>query len=118
MKKHILLFTAVLVASAALASPPDEWMDKLDDFLTVNALNGDVRARLSGTIDLEGYALEQPAPGLLFTNKETLFNPRLTLFLDGQLGRKVYVFAQFRADRGFDPGAANARASLDEYALR
>src|SRR5205823_5223580 len=56
--------------------------------------------------------------GLIDTPKNTLLSPRLTLFLDGQIGSHVYFFAQARADRGFDPGARGARARLDEYAIR
>ena len=47
-----------------------------------------------------------------------LFNPRLSLFLDAQLGPHVYLFVQSRIDRGFDPADAGAQVRLDEYALR
>src|SRR6185436_4653817 len=56
--------------------------------------------------------------GLIFTDKEYLVNPRLTLFLDAQLGPNVYAFAQARLDRGFDPSESDAEIRLDEYALR
>jgi hypothetical protein len=69
-------------------------------------------------IDLEGYHLPKPAPGLLNTSRHDLFAPRVTLFLDGQLGPKVYFFSHARADRGFDAGDGGARARFDEYALR
>src|SRR5262249_16438730 len=49
---------------------------------------------------------------------DNLFNPRLTLFLDAQLGSQVYFFAQARLDRGFDPTDDGAQVRLDEYALR
>ena len=114
---HRFLTAAALLASAPAASA-DDWLDRLDTALSVNAFDGNIRARFSGLADLEGYVLTQPAPGLLFTEKSTLFNPRLTLFLDAQLGAQLYVFVQFRADRGFDPGYNDARAALDEYALR
>ena len=112
------LAAATLLACTQAASKADDWLDRLDAALTVNAFDGNIRARFSGLADLEGYVLTQPAPGLLFTEKRTLFNPRLTLFLDAQLGPHFYVFAQARADRGFDPGYADARVALDEYALR
>ena len=118
MKKQALHIATLAIAAASFASAADDWLDKLDDFLTVSAFDDRVRLRLSGTLDIEAYALPQPSPGLLFTERYSLFNPRLTLFLDGQLGPNVYVFAQARADRGFDPGYLDARAALDEYAVR
>ena len=111
-------FAALVIAGASVASAADDWLDKLDDALTVSAANDSVRLRLSGTIDLEAYALPQPSPGLLFTERYSLFNPRLTLFLDEQLGPHVYAFAQVRVDQGFDPGSRDARLALDEYAIR
>ena len=114
--RHFLA-AAALLAIAHVASA-DDWLDRLDAALSVNAFDGNVRARFSGLADLEGYILPRPAPGLLFTEKRALFNPRLTLFLDAQLGGHLSVFAQARADRGFDPGYNDARVALDEYAVR
>ena len=107
---------ALAVPAAAVAS--EEFFDRLDEALTTSALNGAFRARVSGTLDLEGYHLPSPAPALFETTRPDLFNPRLSLFLDAQLGARTYVFAQARADRGFDPGDAGSRRRLDEYALR
>ena len=45
----------------------------------------------------------QPPPGLIDAAGDSLFNPRLSLFLDVQAGPHVYFFAQARLDRGFDP---------------
>ena len=118
MNEPALRFAALVIAGASVASAADDWLDKLDDALTVSAANDSVRLRLSGTIDLEAYALPQPSPGLLFTERYSLFNPRLTLFLDEQLGPHVYAFAQVRVDQGFDPGSRDARLALDEYAIR
>jgi hypothetical protein len=95
-----------------------DFLDRIDRALTISAFDDRVRARLSGTLDIEGYLLQQPPPGLLFTSSEALFNPRLTLFLDVQIGSVLYLFAQARADRGFDPSDQGARLRLDEYALR
>jgi hypothetical protein len=48
-----------------------------------------------------------------------LFNPRLSLFVDAQLGPKLYFFSQLRFDRAFDPtDHPTAEVRLDEYALR
>src|SRR5207244_12617748 len=88
------------------------------NMLNFTAFDGNLRARLSGTIDTEFYNFQQPAPGLIDSNIDNLFNPRLTLFLDAQLGSQIYFFAQSRLDRGFDPSDHGVQIRLDEYALR
>ena len=95
-----------------------EFLDRVDEALTVSARHDQVRARLSGLLDLEGYYFQQPPPGLIKAGGNALFNPRLSLFLDAQLGPAVYVFVQSRFDRGFDPSDGGAQARADEYALR
>ena len=105
-------------ASTACAFDLDDFLDRLDSTLMVSAFQDNLRARLSGTLDLEIYHFEQPAPGLINSNIETLFNPRLTLFLDAQIGSQIYFFAQSRLDRGFDPSNHGAQVRLDEFALR
>ena len=107
-----------LLASSAAAFEIDELFDRLDAALTVAAFQDNFRARLSGTIDLEFYNFEQPAPGLIDSSSDNLFNPRLTLFLDAQIGSQIYFFTQARLDRGFDPSDEGAQIRLDEYALR
>ncbi len=95
-----------------------EILDRLDDALTISGFDDQVRARLSGTLDLEAYHFDGSAPGLIFSAHDSLFNPRLTLFFDAQIGRHIYVFAQARADRGFDPSEIDGQVRLDEYAIR
>lgn len=107
-----------MAAGAAALSGADDFLDQVDEALTAAAWHDAVRVRLSGLVDLESYQLQQPPPGLLFTGNHNLFNPRLTLFLDGQVGSPIYVFAQVRADRGFDPHDGGAHVRLDEYAVR
>jgi hypothetical protein len=107
---------AIAVAGAAQAQ--DDPFDRLDDQLTFGAWSDNLRARLSGTLDLEGYYLRQPAPGLIFSEGNEIFNPRLSLFLDAQLGPHVYAFVESRADNGFDPGEGGPLVRLDEYVLR
>jgi hypothetical protein len=107
---------ALMIASQAHAA--EEWLDRVDDALTFSALHDQVRARLSGTLDWEGYALGQPAPALIDAPGHALFTPRLSVFLDAQIGPQLYVFAQTRVDRGFDPENSPLEARLDEYALR
>src|SRR5437868_9016568 len=116
MKLHA--FSLCLFACTACAFDIDDALDRLDNALTVSAFQDNLRARLSGTVDLEFYNFQQPAPGLIDSNIDNLFNPRLTLFLDAQFGSQLYFFAQSRLDRGFDPSDHGAQVRLDEYALR
>jgi hypothetical protein len=113
---QILSFSFVALTATRLTA--DDFLDQIDDALTLNAFQGNVRARASGLIDLEVFQIDRPPPGLIDTNHHFLPNPRLSLFLDAQLGAHVYFFVQSRADRDFDPSDADARVRLDEYALR
>src|SRR6202011_1082946 len=115
------LFTALsfcAVTATAQALDLEDFFERLDNALTATAFQGNFRARLSGTMDLETYHFQQPAPGLIDSNIDNLFNPRLTLFLDAQLGSQIYFFAQARVDRGFEPSDHGAQVRLDEYAVR
>ena len=116
MKLHI--FSLCLFACTACAFDTDDVLDRVDSTLTVSGFHDNFRARLSGTLDLEFYNFQQPAPALIDSNIDNLFNPRLTLFLDAQLGSQIYFFSQARLDRGFDPTDFGADIRLDEYALR
>src|SRR5919109_680245 len=116
MKLHT--FSLCVFACTACAFDIDDALDRLDSALTVSAFQDNLRARLSGTVDLEFYNFQQPTPGLIDSESDNLFNPRLTLFLDAQLGSQLYFFAQARLDRGFDPSDHGAEVRLDEYALR
>ena len=107
-----------LLACTVHAFEIDDFFDRLDNALTIAAFEGNLRARLSGTIDTEFYNFQQPAPGLIDSEIDNLFNPRLTLFLDAQFRSQIYFFAQSRLDRGFDPSDHGAQVRLDEYALR
>lgn len=116
MKTRLLL--SGLLAGAASLRASDEVFDRVEEALTWSASDAQVRSRLSGTVDLEGYFFPRPAPGLIDARGGALFNPRLTLFFDGQVGAPLYVFAQARVDRGFDPAAQPLEMRLDEYAVR
>ncbi|MEO7414556.1 MAG: hypothetical protein ABIZ81_14485 [Opitutaceae bacterium] len=111
-----ILCGLLMLGTVAFAS--DSWFDRIDQALTFSTLEDRLRARVSGTLDLEGYHLYQPAPALIYTRGKNLFNPRLSLFLDAQWGDEIYAFAHARLDRGFDPSEAGARLRLDEYAVR
>jgi len=116
MKLHA--FSLCVFACTACAFEIDDVFDRLDNALTVSLFQDNLRVRLSGTLDLEFYNFEQPAPGLIDSRTDNLFNPRLTLFVDAQLGSQIYFFAQTRVDRGFDPTDQGADIRLDEYAVR
>jgi hypothetical protein len=116
--KARLLGSLLFLAGAALGQASDEIFDRVEDALTWSAADARYRSRISGSLDLEGYFFPQPAPGLLHSDDHVLFNPRLTLFYDAQVGAPIYLFAQARVDRGFDPGAVHLRGRLDEYAIR
>lgn len=113
--KQITIFVLLVSVCAVRAQ---DFLDPVEEALSFHSLDDQVRARISGTFDLEAYHFELPPPGLINTSDESLLNPRLILFLDGQVGSKVYLFVQSRFDRGFDPSDRGARASFDEYALR
>jgi len=116
MKLHA--FSLCLFACTACAFDIDDAFDRLDNALTISAFQDNLRARLSGTVDLEFYNFQQPPPGLIDSNIDNLFNYRLSLFVDAQFGSQFYFFAQTRLDRGFDPTDHGADIRLDEYALR
>jgi hypothetical protein len=115
--KTLQLFSFILALTATRLVAED-FLDQVDDALTINAFEGNVRARLSGLVDLELYRLDLPPPGLIDANHRFLANPRLSLFLDAQIGTHVYFFTQSRVDRDFDPHDQEVRVRLDEYALR
>jgi len=116
--KTLQVLSFCVMALAATRLEAEDFLDRVDEALTFSAFHDQVRARFSGLMDLEAYHFQQPAPGLIDTTSDGLFNPRLTLFLDAQLGSHVYVFVQSRLDRGFDPSDGGAQVRLDEYALR
>lgn len=105
-----------VTVSRALAL--DDFLDRVDEVLRLNAFDGNVRAQLRGTLDFETYHLDGPTPSLIYTNSDWLLNPRLSLFLDAQIGSKVYLFTEVRVDRGFDPSDSDVEVRVDEYALR
>ena len=116
--RTLAALACLLLPLAPAALGQEDPFDRLDDQLTFGGWNDTLRVRLSGTLDLEDYYLRQPAPGLIFSEGNDVFNPRLSLFLDAQLGSHLYAFVETRADNGFDPGEAGPPVRLDEYVLR
>ena len=116
MKPFRLSLCILTCAISVRAS--DELFDRVEQALTFSAAGAQFRGRVSGLLDLEGYDYQLPAPGLIDSADRQLFVPRLSLFVDAQFGPQVYVFAQARADRGFDPARGDPQARLDEWAVR
>ncbi len=116
MRAKIFIFLLLLVPFA-VTTPAQEFLDRVEDNLGLQSSNGLFRAHLSGLFDLEGYYIDQRPPGLLYED-QSFANPRLSLFLDVNLGPHIYAFLQARLDRGFDPGWKDYEARLDEYLLR
>ncbi len=112
------IFVCCFAAFLASASGAEDFVDRVDEALTRSIWRDKVRARLSGTVDLEGYVFNQSAPGLLYSDSDDLLTPRLSLFFDVQAGAQVYAFVQTRTDTGFDAGDRALRTRLDEYAVR
>ncbi|HYE32582.1 MAG TPA: hypothetical protein VEH27_14230 [Methylomirabilota bacterium] len=109
---------SLALAGAAHLSAAD-LLQPVDEALHFETRNGAMRADVSGLLDIEGYYVEQPSPALLFEDDDFFFNPRLSLFLDANLGKHFYMFVQARADRGFDPGAEpDGEIRADEYFVR
>src|ERR1700733_4828387 len=114
-----LLMALAFLLVARTARAEDDFLDSVDDHLKFSAFNGSVVGRIGGLLDLEEYFVQQPPPGLIYEDHSFLFNPRLTLNLDAQIGQQFYLFAQARADRGYDPSSqSNGQVRGDQYALR
>ena len=116
MPPERILRTALIVFFSAITVRAD-FLDDMNDTLFFGG-NGPFRLRLSGLADLEAYYFDGTAPGLIDSDNKFLLNPRLSVFADAQYGSHLYVYAQIRVDRGFDPtdGGVNIRA--DEYLVR
>jgi len=110
----LILFLVLIFRDGARA----DFLEKAQNALSLSDPDQHFHLQLSGLFDLETYFIDQPAPALISTGRDFLLNPRLTLFLDAQIGSKIYVFAQMRVDRGFDPSDGDAEVRLDEYFIR
>ena len=52
----------------------DDFLDRLGETLTINAFEGQFRAQLRGTLDLELYHLDGPGPSLIYSESDFLLN--------------------------------------------
>jgi len=110
----LVLVWLVFIVTAAHASLFDQPVNPLH----LQSTDGFFRSDISGLLDLETYYVDQRPPGLLFGN-DSFFNPRLSMFADIHLGPHIYLGAQGRVDRGFDPKSApGGDGRADEYFLR
>ena len=116
----VALLVTLAVAAEARASREgvDAVLDRVGEALVFTSPGGTLQATVSGLVDVEAYWIDGSPPGLVFSDDEIFIQPRLTVFLDAQIGRRVSAFVQARADRGFDPGSEDPDARLDEYLLR
>lgn len=111
----VLSLGAFCLCQAARA---DGILDQVEESLTFGLFDDAFSLHFSALGDIEGYVFDGATPGLLYTDNDALFNPRLTLFADAQAGPHLYGFVQARLDRGFDPSDKNGEMRIDEYALR
>lgn len=116
MNARVLALAGITWAAASVFA--QDSLDRVTEALSFSSFNDQLRTRISGLADAEFYYFDGAAPGLIDTSENTLFNPRLSLFLDGQVGPYVYFFLQGRIDRGFDPADHPMEGRLDEYAVR
>jgi hypothetical protein len=116
--KSTFALVLVLVLVLLFDATRGDLLDRVNDTLSIRDSKHQFELQLSGLVDLETYFIEQPAPGLIYTPHDFLFNPRLTLYLDAQWTKHWYLFVQARVDRGFDSANESAEARADEYFLR
>ena len=119
-RKITIIRAATIVALGALFAPSAR-ADLLDDVshaVSIRDPAHQFQLQLSGLVDFEGYFIDQRPPGLILTDDQFLFNPRLSIFLDAQWTNHWYFFTQLRVDRGFDPSDHGGQIRFDEYFLR
>jgi hypothetical protein len=116
--KKLVVLLGIFVSLIEHETSAQGWLDKVDDALSVQTRDGTARLDFSIQFDLEGYYIDQRPPGLIYGDDESFVNPRLSLFVDAQLGKHLYSFVQARVDRGFDPRSQVRDARFDEYLLR
>ena len=117
---HLLRWLALTLAVTLILrlTARADFLEKIHNAFSLNDPENRFHLQLSGLADLEAYSIDQPVPGLIFSEHDFLLNPRLTLFVDLEVGSNIYFFAQTRVDRGFDPSDRGAQIRLDEYFLR
>ena len=110
------VLTLVLMTMWSTAVFGQDALDQTDEALHLESPGGALQSDLSVVFDLEGYAVDQRPPGLIFAAGGA--NPRLSLFVETRFGKRFSSLIQARVDRGFDPCERPHEARLDEYLLR
>ena len=109
----------VLLLSGTTALRGGGFFDTLDEKTRFDSDALGLHADLSFMTDATLFVPELPAQGLLTSDDQVFFVPRLITFFDVQMGDRLTLHTQMRADRGFDPGAApDGEVRLDEYYLQ
>ena len=119
MKPGRIIGRIVAGLKIAVSLPAQEGLERLGERLSFSLADGDVQVTINGSLDLEGYAMSDPVADLVSGRKDVFLEPRLTLYLDAQAGRRAYVFGQVKVDRGFDVFTVEDETEfrLDEGAL-
>src|SRR6478672_11502737 len=99
LPERFLFLQLGILCTLIVSSANGDFLDDAEQTLTITAFNKELHLKLSGTLDLEDYYSEKPAPGLIYSAQRNLFNPRATIFLDAQLGSNLSGFIQARLDR-------------------
>ena len=108
MRTRLMLLALILVV------PVPGW----GQGVTVGTPDGALQLDLTAVIDIEGYDVSAPPPGLVFGDGGRSVNPRLTIFSGARIGQRAFAFVQLRADRGFDPLQVERDVRADAYYLR
>ena len=109
----------VLLLSGTTALRGGGFFDTLDEKTRFDSDALGLHADLSFMTEATLFVPELPAQGLLTSDDQVFFVPRLITFFDVQMGDRLTLHTQMRADRGFDPGAApDGEVRLDEYYLQ
>ena len=90
---RLVRWPALILSLASIFPGPAraDFLEKVHDTLSLDDADHRFHLQLSGLFDLETYFIDRPAPALIFSDRNFLLNPRLTLFLDAQIGSKIYV---------------------------
>src|SRR3954468_13270303 len=92
----------LLVAAALRLTARADFLEKIHNAFSLNDPENRFHLQLSGVADLGAYSTDHPSPGFIFSDHDFLLNPRLTLFVDLEVGSNIYFFAQTPVDRGLD----------------
>lgn len=117
-----LVATLVAVGTALVAAAPAsaQWPTLRDAGIGYLSGGGTFQVDLSGQLDLETFYFLNDQEDLsgLAVGHQTLFAPRLRLFLDTFLGDHLYGLVEWRVDRGEAPTADYWGARIEQAYVR